>query len=106
MSEQPTIHVHRLDGCRPTPLAHYLKALGILRLVAQQKDTAARGWWRDNVFHLATTLDRDQLEKFFLNQYSPTPMTASWLPRSGYSDSSSHSKTRRSLNQICDHPDD
>ena len=33
-----TIHLHHLFGCAPTPLAHYLKAIGILRLVAQQAD--------------------------------------------------------------------
>lgn len=36
------IHIHKLDGCAPTPLAHYLKALGILRLVAEQADPNAR----------------------------------------------------------------
>jgi len=25
-----------LPGCAPTPLAHYLKALGVLRLLAEQ----------------------------------------------------------------------
>ncbi len=37
--------VHRLGGCAPTPLANYLKALGILRVVAEQADAEARGWW-------------------------------------------------------------
>ena len=46
------IHVHELDGCAPTPLAHYLKALGILRLVAEQADEHARGWWEGNHFRL------------------------------------------------------
>jgi CRISPR-associated protein Csx17 len=27
-----------LAGCTPTPLANYLKALGVFRLVAEQKD--------------------------------------------------------------------
>ena len=54
-----TIHVHHLTGCSPTPLAHYLKGLGVLRLVAEQKDPAARGWWRDEAFHLATTFDEE-----------------------------------------------
>jgi len=84
MSESNTIHVHKLDGCRPTPLAHYLKALGVLRLVAEQKDLATRGFWRDDVFHLATKLDRDELEKFFLEEYQPTPMVAPWNGGSGF----------------------
>ena len=79
-----TIHVHRLDGCRPTPLAHYLKALGILRLVSEQADGNARGWWKDDVFHIATTLDRESLESFFLKDYCPTPIMAPWNGGSGF----------------------
>ena len=106
MSKSEQVHVHRMSGCRPTPLAHYLKALGILRLVAEQVDSKARGWWQDDVFHLATQIDRESLEAFFLNDYAPTPMTAPWLSRSGYSDESSHTKTREWLTQILnvDHP--
>lgn len=29
-----------LSGCAPVPIAHYLKALGVLRLVAEQADPA------------------------------------------------------------------
>ena len=79
-----SIHVHKLAGCSPSPLAHYLKALGILRLVSEQVDSSARGWWRHDVFHLGTRLDRDELESFFLNDYSPTPMTAPWNGGSGF----------------------
>lgn len=75
---------HSLTGCAPTPLAHYLKALGILRLVAEQADPAARGWWQDEAFHLATTLDRQALERFFLEAYQPTPMIAPWNKGAGF----------------------
>lgn len=84
MSKANGIHAHRLDGCRPTPLAHYLKALGILRLVAEQADQEVRGWWQDDVFHLATVLDRTQLEAFFLEDYQPTPILSPWLKGSGF----------------------
>lgn len=84
MPDSSTIHVHKLEGCRPTPLAHYLKALGILRLVAEQRDPAARGWWRDGQFRLASRLDRDELEAFFLTDYQPTPMVAPWNGGSGF----------------------
>lgn len=84
MDNSSTIHVHKLDGCRPTPLAHYLKALGILRLVSEQKDVTARGWWRDDVFHLATRLNDVELETFFLKEYIPTPILSPWLKGSGF----------------------
>ena len=59
------IHVHELGGCGPTPLAHYLKALGILRLVAEQADSDVRGWWDGDHFRLATRLTREELEGVF-----------------------------------------
>ena len=56
----------------------YLKALGVLRLVSEQKDGEARGYWRDGVFGLETTLDRDGLVKFFRDEYKPTPIVVPW----------------------------
>ena len=73
-----------LDGCTPEPLMGYLKALGVLRLVSEQADPEARGFWRDGVFVLETKLDRDGLAKFFLEQYSPTPLLAPWNGGSGF----------------------
>jgi CRISPR-associated protein Csx17 len=79
-----TLHIHHLTGCTPTPLAHYLKALGILRLVAEQKDPAARLWWQDEHAVLATKLDRDTLLAFFADDYQPTPILAPWNGGSGF----------------------
>jgi CRISPR-associated protein Csx17 len=78
------IHVHPLNGCAPAPLAHYLKALGLLRLVAEQQDPQARGWWAGESFHLATTLDREGLERFLLEEYAPTPLVSPWNKGSGF----------------------
>jgi CRISPR-associated protein Csx17 len=79
-----SLHVHRLEGCRPSPLAHYLKALAVLRLVGEQADASARGFWKDDVFHLVTMLDRDALETFFLEKYEPTPIVGPWNGGSGF----------------------
>lgn len=78
------IHLHDLDGCAPTPLAHYLKALGVLRLVAEQADPQARGWWQGERFRLATALDRGQFQRFFLEEYEPSPLIAPWNKGSGF----------------------
>src|SRR5688572_17120136 len=67
-------HVHELSGCMPSPLAHYLKGLGILRIVSQQVDRHARALWRNDDFLLVTTLSRAELLAFFLERYAPTPM--------------------------------
>ncbi len=73
-----------LGGCQPTPLASYLKALGILRLIGEQVDGEVRGWWDDEGFRLATSLDRDQVVEFFARQYRPTPILAPWNGGSGF----------------------
>jgi CRISPR-associated protein Csx17 len=50
------MHEIELAGCRPEPLMSYLKALGILRLVSEQKDPEARGWWECDVFCLRSAV--------------------------------------------------
>ncbi|MCX5903356.1 MAG: hypothetical protein NTV89_07765, partial [Proteobacteria bacterium] len=59
------MHRHILSGCRTTPLASYLKALGILRLVAEQKDFQAKGSWEAENFVLHTSLTCEDMENFF-----------------------------------------
>ena len=75
---RPQNHEVRLQGCSPTPLAHYLKALGILRLVAEQTDPNAVGWWKDDTFYLRSKLDQFALTEFFLTAYEPTPVVVPW----------------------------
>ncbi len=76
-----------LKGCAPAPLAHYLKALGILRLVAEDAehgDPQARGCWRGEHFVLESGLDEAGLLEFFLEHYRPTPIVAPWNGASGF----------------------
>ncbi len=73
-----------LNGCAPVPLAHYLKALGILRLVAEQADAEARAFWLNDEFSLLTTLTPDTLAGFFLREYRPSPVLAPWNGGSGF----------------------
>jgi CRISPR-associated protein Csx17 len=82
----PEVHDIELRGCAPEPLMAYLKALGVLRLVAEQKDSAARGWWKDDAFFLRSKLDGDALVKFHLEDYRPTPIVAPWAGGSGFFD--------------------
>jgi CRISPR-associated protein Csx17 len=85
-------HTHRLEGCSPTPLANYLKALGVLRLLAtpannvkgEAADPTARGWWEGEHFHLRTQFDRDALLRFFLEDYAPSPIIAPWNGGGGF----------------------
>ena len=73
-----------LTGCAPVPLAHYLKALATLRLVAEQQDANAKGFWQGDTFVLQSTLDESALLNFFLNEYRPTPIIAPWNGGSGF----------------------
>lgn len=87
MAESIT-HDLELAGCTPEPLMAYLKALGILRLVSEQKDPDARGWWRNDIFWLRSAVlfgdtktddaKRDALVEFFLKEYKPTPIVVPW----------------------------
>ncbi|MCA3011609.1 MAG: type I-U CRISPR-associated protein Csx17 [Myxococcaceae bacterium] len=79
-----TIQTIELAGCRVDVLAHYLKALGIFRLVAQQADDEVRGFWRDSRFMLVTRLNEAELSEFFLQRYSPSPLVAPWNGGSGF----------------------
>lgn len=72
-----------LEGCRATPLAAYLKALGVLRLLSATYPET-RGGWRGDRFVLTTSLDREGIERFFLHDYAPTPIMAPWNGGSGF----------------------
>ena len=82
----------RLNGCSATPLASYLKALGVLRLVTSPDnhanglaaDAHARGWWKHDRFLLATRLDPEALLRFFLDDYAPSAIIAPWNGGSGF----------------------
>lgn len=89
-----------LPGCTSEPLISYLKALGILRVVSEQKDPEARGYWRNGSFELESKLDRQGLTGFFLNEYAPTPIIAPWGARSGFFMGSSEKTAREALGQI------
>lgn len=89
-----------LHGCAPTPLASYLKALAVLRLVSEQVDPGARGYWEGDRFVLITRLDAAALEEFFLERYRPTPIVAPWGARSGFYPGSSEATARAALERI------
>lgn len=93
-SQQRTLE---LAGCTPAPLAHYLKALGVLRIVGASEPSAA-GWWRHDRFFLRSRYDRASLCNFFLGSYQPTPLVAPWNGGSGFFPNGN----RRAINAICE----
>lgn len=77
-------HVHELTGLKPDALATYLAALGVIRVLAEQRDASARGFWRDEHFVLVTELSWEEVQRFFLEDYEPTPILAPWNLESGF----------------------
>jgi CRISPR-associated protein Csx17 len=72
-----------LAGCTATPLASYLKALGVLRLLASEHPDI-RGCWRGDRLVLRAPFDERGVVDFFLNRYEPTPIVAPWNGGSGF----------------------
>lgn len=74
----------RLTGCRPQPLAGYLKALGLVQVLGRQADRRLQARWTADALELTTTLDADELSRFLLERYVPTPVISPWNGGSGF----------------------
>jgi CRISPR-associated protein Csx17 len=61
-----------------SPLSSYLAALGLLKVLNNQADTDAQGFWQEGAFHLETRLSLDELINFFANHYQPGPFLTPW----------------------------
>lgn len=78
-----------LAGCRPTPLASYLKGIGVLRLISLQADQEAMGCWSNDEFKITSQYDSEGIIDFLLNKYAPTPVLSPWNGGSGFYDKDS-----------------
>lgn len=78
------MHPLVLSGCSPVPIAHYLKALGIQKLVTEQVDSAAVALWKGDQFVLHSCLTAEGLVEFFNHSYRPTAVMAPWNGGSGF----------------------
>lgn len=74
----------QLAGCTAEPLSSYLKALGLMRIVAEQVAPRARARWAGDVFVLDSPLDLDGLVSFLVDDYVPTPVITPWNSGSGF----------------------
>jgi CRISPR-associated protein Csx17 len=82
-----------LTGCSPEPIASYLKALGVLRLVAEQLDPNVAGAWVPTGFALYGEIDAERLVTFLTSTYVPSPIVAPWNGGSGFFDTKAHDGT-------------
>lgn len=76
-------HEIALVGCNPTPLASYLKGLGVLRILSNY-DPTIKGAWIGQYFHLTSNKPMELLRHYLLEEYAPTPIIAPWNGGSGF----------------------
>lgn len=74
--------VHVLSGLRPEPLASYLAGIGLLRVLAEQRDAGCRAWWGANGLHLDTEVS--DVTAWLVEEYVPTPVLSPWNEGSGF----------------------
>lgn len=74
--------VHACPGLGTRPLASYLGALGLARVVGEQVDPGVRFGWSDGTFTLRTT--ESDLIGFLVDRYRPTPVVSPWNGGSGF----------------------
>lgn len=76
----------RLTGCAPDVAIMYLKAIGVFRAVAGQKegDPDARASWEGDTFVMDSKLNAAGLAEFFLHRYVPTPIVSPWNMSCGF----------------------
>ena len=91
----------RLSGCAPEPLIHYLKALGVFRVLARQKDPVARARWAGNTFWLETALTEKELIDFLIHQYEPSPLVSPWNGGGGFYGKTAAEYLRRMEQSTC-----
>lgn len=73
-----------LDGCKNEPFSSYLKAIGIIKLISEQKDKSATGFWMEDSFVVDSNCGHDDLLNFFMDEYAPTPIVSPWNNGSGF----------------------
>ncbi len=66
-----------LHGCAPIPLAHYLKALGVLIVLARHSKTV-RCDWKQHTFEIESEFTESALVEFFIRDYIPCPIVVPW----------------------------
>lgn len=78
-------HELLLTGCTTRPLANYLKALGVFRIVVEQGlDPDARARFGQRGMILRTTASYDQLRSFLAEDYQPVPAFSPWNSGAGF----------------------
>jgi len=73
---------HACPGLGSRPLATYLAALGLAKVVGEQADPQARFGWSGESFTIRSTVT--DLVEFLIAAYRPTPVVSPWNGGSGF----------------------
>lgn len=73
---------HVLPGLRPEPLASYLAGLGLIRVLGEQADPAARAAWTPDGLAVVTAVP--DIAGWLVGEYVPTPVLSPWNGGSGF----------------------
>lgn len=88
-----------LGGLQPQPLAGYLAALGILRVLGTQSGQAIKAAFLPDGF-LVEGVDRDELLELLLDRWEPSPVLTPWNNASGFYQSSKGNQAQAALEAI------
>lgn len=79
-----------LTGCNVDTMMHYLKSLGVFKILATQKNPDINASWNDSNFclHVQSQKNSEELKKelveFLCNEYKPTPIVTPWNGGGGF----------------------
>lgn len=73
-----------VSNCKTEPFGSALKALGVFKILGEQKDPDIESYWENGELIINTALTKDEIVDFFMREYSPTPILAPWLGQSGF----------------------
>ncbi len=94
------MNVHVFSGARADSLLGYLKALAVLRLLSVGPDRDARAVWKDDTLELHTNIVREDVERYFLDGYTPTPIVNPWNNGAGFDGKSRAQTAGKTLDQV------
>jgi CRISPR-associated protein Csx17 len=91
---------HVLRGLRPEPLGSYLAGLGLIRLLGEQADPAAKAAWEPDGLTVDTKVN--DIASWLAGEYVPTPVLSPWNGGSGFG--AKDREPKRRLEGLLAHP--
>ena len=85
-----------LKGLRSQPLSSYLAAVGLLRVLSEQRDSSITGCWNIDAFQV-DGIDSEEIVEFLINDFVPSPVFSPWNKEG---DPSQNKRTAEQLREL------